>query len=627
MPDLPTTAAIDQALDDHAWSKAGELLERLFAIQPNLANAQIALSRLDRIPGREARQSRRVRILRSFVVEPLVPLLRAGARLRGLDLSIDVGPFNTYAQDLLDPASDVYTTDPDLVILAVQGRDLVPDLWHRFTDLTPADVTSTIERTLADLAGWLEAFRRHSQVPLIMPTLDRPVWPHAGALDAQGATGQTAAFDDLNRGIRHLAQQQSGIYVLDYDALIATQGRQRWYDERKWLAMRMPLAADSLAALANAYLRLLLPLAGLSCKALVVDLDNTLWGGILGEDGADGLQVGTEYPGAAFLALQQALLDLHHRGILLAIASKNDESDALATLERHPNLRLRPHHFSAWRINWNNKAQSLREIAAELNIGIDSLAFLDDNPAERALIRQELPEVRVIDLPDDPIGYAEAVRREPAFDRLVLVDEDSERSRFYQEARQRQALQASSGTLEDFLRSLGMRAEISLVDGPTIGRVAQLTQKTNQFNLTTRRYGEPEIVARVTDPAWRIYTLRLRDRFGDNGLVGVAIVHAGTTTWEIDTFLLSCRVIGRTAETTLLAHLASAAQAAGARDLQGWFRPTAKNDPASQFYPSHGFTIVRTADDDTLWQFDLQHGTIKAPPWIDCLVTENHTHR
>ncbi len=379
----------------------------------------------------------------------------------------------------------------------------------------------------------------------------------------------------------------------------------------------MPISANYLVYLVKEWLRFIHPLTGKICKALVLDLDNTLWGGVIGEDGFNGIKVGPEYPGAAYQALQRAVLDLYHRGILLAICSKNNLSDAMEVLERHPGMLLRPTHFASIRINWNDKVQNLKEIAAELNIGTDALAFIDDNPFERQLVRAQMPEVTVIDLPDDPMGYAQALRDSPVFERLKLSPEDRERGRYYVEQRQRKELQQSVASLEDFYRSLEMEVEISSVTKETLSRIAQLTQRTNQFNLTTKRYTEQQIEDMANLPDWRVYSLRVKDRFGDSGLVGVAITHYQDDVCEIDSFLLSCRVIGRTVETSLLAFIAEQARHKGAKKLIGWFLPTKKNEPAKDFYPSHGFTLLQEKNGASCWEFALAaNKKIIHPPWI-----------
>jgi FkbH-like protein len=369
-------------------------------------------------------------------------------------------------------------------------------------------------------------------------------------------------------------------------------------------------------------MRFLVPLSGRTAKALVVDLDNTLWGGIIGEDGMTGIKIGPEHPGAAFQALQRALLDLSRRGILLAICSKNNLDDAMEALDKHPGMLLRSTHFAAVRINWGDKSQNIREIAQELNIGTDSLAFLDDNPFEREQVRAALPEVTVIDVPQNPAEYAAIVRDCPVFERLTLSAEDQQRTAMYAEQRQRADAEHSFQSKEDFFRFLEQEAELSPVSDLTLARIAQLTQKTNQFNLTTRRYSEAQIAEMANQPGWNIFSIRVRDRFGDHGVVGVAIAHDQGGQCEVDTFLLSCRVIGRTVETALLAHIAKCAAERGCRRIVGWFLPTRKNAPARDFYPQHQFELVEQNANGSLWAFDLTRQEVAFPKWVK-LITVN----
>jgi FkbH-like protein len=406
------------------------------------------------------------------------------------------------------------------------------------------------------------------------------------------------------------------VFVLDYDALVASHGRARWHDERKWLSARMPVAAARLPDLADEYLRAVLPLTGRLAKVLVVDLDNTLWGGVVGEDGLEGVRLGPEYPGAPYLALQRAILALRARGVILAVASKNNDADAMEVLERHPEMLLRPHHFAAMEIGWGDKAQSLRKLAADLNLGLDAFAFLDDSPVERDRVRVATPEVTVIDLPGDPMDYAGALLACPAFERLSVSNEDRERGRIYAEQRQRADLERSATTLEDFLRSLQMVMDMFEARPEDVPRIAQLTQKTNQFNLTTRRYSEQQVAGMLLDAETHVYRARLEDRFGDNGLVGVAITREAKGVSEIDTLLLSCRVIGRTVETAMLARLAADAGARGCHVIRGVFAPTARNELAGALYPAHGFAKVGDGEAGLVWEHELPAADLRTPDWI-----------
>jgi len=279
-------------------------------------------------------------------------------------------------------------------------------------------------------------------------------------------------------------------------------------------------------------------------------------------------------------------------------------------------MLLRREHFAAIRINWNDKVEGLRELAAELNLGTDALAFLDDNPIERERVKAEMPEVTVLDLPDDPSQYAAAVWNCPMFERLTISSEDQQRSAIYAAQHERSQAEQSFQSKEDFYRFLAQEAEILPVEPITLARIAQLTQKTNQFNLTTRRYSEPQISEISAQPDCDVLSIRVRDRYGDNGLVGVAITRAVGRECHIDTFLLSCRVIGRSVETALLSDLASRAGARGSRKLVGRFVPTKKNAPARDFYRQHGFRLVSESEQESVWEFDLEQATIAFPAWI-----------
>ena len=589
---------IDALIEANDALAAARLLSAAWEKQPSAALAGFVTSRFDKLRAGLPLIPYRLAILRSFTVEPVLPILKAAAYAHGIVLDIHIGEFNAYAQEILDPSSALYRFQPGAVILAVQTRDA-------------GDPASVLSR----FADWIAAFRRHSSAALIVHSLEVPA-PPSGILDAQREDGSAESIRAINRGLVSLARQHRGVYILDYDALVSRHGRETWGDERKWLTVRLPIASANLPHLAAEWMRFLHPLTGKLAKCIAVDLDNTLWGGVIGEEGMTGIQLGQEFPGAAFQAVQRALLDLSQRGILLAVASKNNPADAMEALSSHPGMLLKPRDFAAMRINWGGKAESLREIAAELNIGLDSIAFVDDNPVERQHVRDQAPEAIVLELPQDPMRFAQCLRDCPYFERLTLSDEDRRRGEYYAAQRERAELEASVTSKEDFYRSLEQDAEIALVTPATLARVAQLTQKTNQFNLTTRRYTEQQISEMAACPGWRVWSMRVTDRYADNGLVGVAIAHVDGEVCEIDTFLMSCRVIGRTVETALLARIAEDARSRGATRLQGWFLPTKKNAPAADFYRDHGFSEEHRNEAGSLFTFDLSASEIRAPEWI-----------
>jgi FkbH-like protein len=627
MTDTPSLRQqIEEGLAQQSYRQAYALLAELWRTQPTPATASYVLNRAATLQDHLLFIPCRLAILRSFTVEPLAPMLQASAFATGIDLTAQVGDFNAYAQEILNPDSRLYQFAPDVAILCVQTRDLAPDLWDSFTSLSENKINAAVARVAETFDELITQFRRHSQAHLILHNLELPPTPSQGVFDSQTATSQVAAIEQINQRLRQTASKHRGVYLLDYDGVVARYGRSRWTDERKWLTMRAPIAANAMIELVNEWLRFLHPITGRVCKALVVDLDNTLWGGVIGEDSVEGINLASEYPGAAYVLLQKAILDLHHRGVILAVCSKNNYADAMAVIENHPGMLLRLHHFAALKINWNDKAQNLREIAAELNIGVDALAFLDDNPAERALIRSKLPEVTVIELPDDPMSYARTLRDCPAFERLTLSEEDRDRGNYYVDQRQRAELHQSATSLEDFYHSLAQEVEIATVNSQTLPRVAQLTQKTNQFNLTTRRYSEQQVAVMAADSSCRVYSARVKDRFGDHGLVGAAIIREVDGAWEIDNLLLSCRVIGRTVETAILSFVAGEARASGVKQLRGWFLPTKKNVPAKDFYPSHYFQMLDETEDGDLWAANLSSLKVTCPEWIKLNVASGVTN-
>lgn len=616
-------ARLDQELLAGARGDARESLRELWRLQPSASTAGVILGHRDLFPNV---RPLRVAILRAFTVEPLIPLLQAVALFHGLDISVYTGAFNAYAQEMLEPPRDLLDFDPEVVILAVRTPDLLPHVWTEFPSLEPSDPPVLVDNALRQIDTWVQSFRRRCPARLIVHALEQPITPAHGLLDQLDPAGQCEAILAFNRGLKAQAAAIAGVTVLDYDALIARHGREGWYDAARWSTVRLPIAARHLHHLAGEWLRHLYAMAGVTRKVLVTDLDNTLWGGLAGEEGLEAIHLGPTHDGLGYLELQRVLADLNRRGILLAVCSKNNEVDALRILEQHPAMLLRPADFAALRINWRDKALNLREIAAELNLGLDALVFLDDNPAERRRVRAELPEVEVIDLPENPLHFAQALRDSVWFERLAVTEEDRLRTRQYREQRERVELAQAAGSLEEFYRSLRQVVTIEPLRRETLARVAQLTQKTNQFNLTTRRYSEAQLSQLFEAPGWTVDTVRVEDRFGDNGLVGVIATRRQDHVCLIDTFLLSCRVIGRTVESAVLAWLASECAREGMRELRGQFVATRKNAPAATLFPDHGFQPLAPDGDGSWWTLDLASADLAAPAWIELRVAPEYAN-
>lgn len=606
-------AAIDAAVVSGDAIGARARSASLWRRHPGGATAAFILGRAARLPPVQRDHRARVAILRSCTIEPVVPLLRAAALVCDIELDVTVGGFGTYAQELLDPNSPLYDEwDPDLVLLYLHGRDLLPELWGSFDPSDPPAMTAAVDRAHGHLASLVHAFRRLSRAHLVLHTLDTPPERVLGIADDTAPTGQGRLAAELATRLRRLADDTPGVHLIDHDRVVSETGRATWYDEDKWSAMRMPFRPPAMVALADEWVRHVAPLLGVSAKVVVVDLDDTLWGGVLGEDGPSGIRLT-----AGHRALQSTLRDLRTRGILLAIASKNNASDVDEVWTR-PDMVLGADDFSTMRVGWGSKVDSLVGIAEELGVGLDALCFLDDSAVECDQVRRRLPQVAVIELDEPPSPDRHPLRRHPLLERLHLSAEDHGRAEMYAQERQRRAglgANAAMGDLEEHLASLQTWVRVTRLRPDDVPRAAQLTRKTNQFNLTTRRYAEQDIVDLAERPDHVIYVARAGDRFGDHGTVALAVARTGPDAWELDTFLLSCRVIGRGVETALLASLVRLAARRGAPRVNGEFLPTAKNAPAARFFADHGFTPVD--DEARWWSRPTIDPPVVVPHWIE----------
>jgi FkbH-like protein len=602
----------------------------LIAAAPSARSYLTVATRLDELAGAlpavPERRHVRVALMGNATLDHLASYVRVECFRAGLRPTMYQSPFDQVTQEILNPASGLYAFAPDVVICAMHASRLFPSVHHDPFDLSIAERRAEIDSGLGSLRDLLDVLTERSSALVLVHNMVAPQHPALGTLDWRDELGQNELFAEINRRLAELARTRyRNVYVVDEDRVQAQAGKTQATDPRLWLTARVAWTERVHLGLAREYLRFISPYRGLTRKCIVLDLDNTLWGGVVGEDGIEGIQLGADAPGNAFVAFQRELERLWHRGILLAVCSKNNLDDAMPVFERHPAMVLKREHIAAQRINWQPKSANIRELAAELNIGLDSLVFLDDNPVERAAVRAELPDVLVPELPTDPSQYRAALLELLVFDSLALTTEDRQRGKLYAEQAQRREFEASvqGASIADYLAGLNMLVEIEPVNAATLPRVAQLTNKTNQFNLTTRRYSEADIVA-MREGGSAVLGMRVTDRFGDNGLVGVAILGpASDGARAVDTLLLSCRVMGRGVETALLAYLAEQTRRDGATVLRGEFIPTAKNAPSADVYAQHGFTLVEQTDDGSQrWELDLTAHDVTTPAWLEVRVPE-----
>jgi FkbH-like protein len=556
----------------------------------------------------------RVALLSSFSIEFIHDCLKCYGFINGFAVEIYQAGFAQYRQEILDPASRLYKFQPDVVVLAVEGKHFCPALYERYSELGDDDVIKLREQVANEWRSLIDAFRKNSKATLLLHDFADPFPPSLGIADNNVANGQIQAIRNVNHTILQACKQQTGVFVVNYSGLIGKHGHEQWYDPRMDLYAQAPIAQAMFPHLIREYMKYFRALAGKTKKCLVVDLDNTLWGGVVGEDGAQEIQIGQIYPGNAYLAFQRYILNLYQRGIILAIASKNNLADVEEVFETNPNMLLKKSHFSCLEINWNPKSQSIANIAKHLGIGMEHIVFADDNPAECEQVREALPQVTVIPLGKQPERFVNAVSLDGWFDSLSLSVEDRVRNQLYQQRQESEELLNNSASLEEFYHNLGMTLIFDKVNQQSRTRAAQLTQKTNQLNLTTRRYTETEIVSRIENPNWFVSTVQVTDRYGDNGIVGLLMAEKSGGNLRIDTFLLSCRVIGRAVETAMLVFVAHLAKESGVDCIIGEMIPTAKNVLVRDLYQQHDFLPM--PGQDNRWILQTQNANLIFPQWF-----------
>ncbi|MBN8418591.1 MAG: HAD family hydrolase [Verrucomicrobia bacterium] len=546
----------------------------------------------------------RVAVLSTCTAEVLQPFLVVEGARRGLRLKPWFGPFGQIEQQVLDPRSALFAFKPDIVWVFARLEDWAERELLQFAALEDAARAELRDSIIKRITAVTEAARRNTSASLLWCNFAPPRLP--GVMSAPGlcdGRSLTAFCNALNEEMSRAIALVAGAWTFDLARTISQCGASRWTDSRMALLARIPFSTDGAIALSRALTRVLRAVLMPPRKCLVLDLDNTLWGGVVGEVGAAGIKLGDSFPGNAYVALQKAALALRNRGVVLAVASKNNEAEALEALA-HPDGILRPGDFAAMEIHWEDKATSLRRIASKLNIGTDALAFFDDSATEREWVRAQMPEVGVIEVPASPADYGAALEDSEMFDAPLITVDDLRRAEMYQQQEQRRALQQTSGSVDDFLMSLDMKVQVGPVNTETMERVAQLIAKTNQFNLTTRRYTHAELSSMIDAGAVALW-MRVTDRFGDNGLTGaiIALPEDDTGLWRVDTLVLSCRIIGRNIETGLLGVLCSEVAKRGAHTLKGEYLPTAKNELVKDFYPRHKFAADDS--DGRLWRRSL----------------------
>jgi len=564
---------------DQAWHPLADACKSSTSPR-TLRNAARLLAQARKKAAAPFRRRCRIALLSGTMIDFLAPILQAQCFGAGIDAEIYIGPFNQYEQEIRHPDSGLTRFQPDVVVIATDWRSL----GLRDEEDSPGGIIGEHMLRLESL--WREA-RQRLDATVIQFNYEAPPFDALGHLSAALPGGRGRLLRAINLALWEAAQRTPGVVILDVDQIAARFGKDRWNDPVLWHTAKQYPSAEAMPALGHQLTALLRAILGLTSKCLALDLDGVLWGGVIGEDGLAGIQLGGGPVGEAFVAFQRYLQSLTRTGALLAICSKNNPEDALLPFREHPEMVLRERDIAIFTANWKSKDENLREIAAALNIGLDAMVFVDDNPAERSRVRQRLPEVEVVDLPADPALYVSALSRLALFETLAITGEDRQRTASIQKNLERKTLEATAGSVDDYLAQLDIEVQLAPFDEANLPRIVQLINKTNQFNLTTRRRADAEVRALLAAGAYT-QAMRASDRFGDSGLTGVLIAIPEGGGLRVDTWLMSCRVLGRRLEEAMFAALVRYAAENHYTHITGEYIPTAKNSQVADLYDRLG---------------------------------------
>ena len=539
----------------------------------------------------------RLAIIADCAIQHLTLLVRALFRRKGINAEIYEGMFDAMELEVRNPASALYAFQPEIIVM-LHSAQALRDKFYQSNDSR-----AFLEQSASQLTTIWESITSNSKALMIQSTLADPMERFFGNYDRKVDASLSSIVSALNNFIVAEARRHGNMLLLDLEATASWVGRQHWFDERLWVLGKSLCALDHLPLVAQNIVDVVLAAKGRTVKCIVLDLDNTLWGGVIGDDGLHGIRIGAHGDGEPFFRLQSFLKQLKNRGILLAVCSKNEEANARKPFHENAAMVLALDDIVVFIANWNNKPENIKTIQQELRIGFDSMLFLDDNPFERAAVRQMLPDVLVPELSDDPSEWVKTLCELNLFEAASFSAEDTQRSdQYLQEARRRTASQAAP-TFEEFLRSLDMTIEVARFSSPHFARIAQLLQRSNQFNLCTRRLTETQCAALMESADFVPLYAKLADRFGDHGLISVVVLERSEEALMIRDWLMSCRVLARGVEQFMMNEVVALAARMGLNRVIGEYIPTAKNGMVRDFFQQFGFT--REPATSNQWSLDV----------------------
>jgi len=553
----------------------------------------------------------RISLLSSFTINGLSEILKVKSAERCISCMVYEAPYNQYSQEILNKNSNLYKFLPDITFLIIDTRNIFGEVFRFPYSISHLERKKIVENKINEVKNLLDNYTKNSNSKIVVTKLNIPSFSPNGIFESKTEYSFHDMIEDFNKQLTKNYLNSENVFVYDFDKFISKNGEDNVFNYGQFFFGDLKISMDFLPALGQDLMKYVIGYLGITKKCIVLDLDNTLWGGIVGEDGFNGINLGPEPPGNAFMEFQRVLLSLHQRGIILAINSKNNFEDAIKVIKEHPYMILREEHFAAMCINWNDKVSNIKEIIKEINIGSDSLIFIDDDPVNREFVKSVFPEILVINLLNDPSSYVLEIENLIDLSVLKITNEDKTRGKMYLKQKKIMELEKTSVDLQTFLNQLNLKISIKNVDEFTLPRVSQLILKTNQFNLTTKRYQEIDIEKMIKDPNFIVTCVQVEDKFGDNGITGVFIIKKeNVKEWRIDTFLMSCRIMGRDIEKGIMTHIINKAKENNVQKINADFIPTQKNKPIENFLSDHDFK-----KEGQSWTYNIK-SKIKFPEYL-----------
>ena len=583
----------------------------------NEENFAYFLNESKTIKPRELGKKLRVAFLASSTINGFEETMRVKCNQKGIDCVTYVADYNQYNQEILNQDSGLYQFKPDITFLVLDTRHILGDYFFSWYSVPYDDRPKIIDTKMSEIENICNIFSKKSDSMLVVTSLQIPNYTPYGINDKNTTVSLKQIIYEINTRLFQYHNNFDKMFIYDFNEFVRKFGENNIFNYKQFFSGDIKISTEYIPKFVNELMGYVYAVTGITKKCIVLDLDNTLWGGIIGEDGFDNIKLGDNPVGRSFVEIQKRLLALNQRGILLAINCKNNFDDAIEVIQKHPSMIVREDNFACVKINWDDKVANLQKIAEELNIGLDSMVFFDDDPINQEYVRESLPEVLVVDLPRDSSQYPSIITEMREFDVLRITEEDTKRSGMYLEQKKRKELENKVGDFNEFLKQMNIQVNVQKANSFSIPRISQLILKTNQFNLTTRRYQEEEIGKFSSSNDKIVECVQVSDKFGDNGITGTYIVEKKyEEEWVVDTFLLSCRIMGRGVEEIMMHQIIEKAKSSGVKRIKGEFIPTAKNKPAENFYEELGFK-----KENEFWVFNTDD-TIKKPEHIKVIENE-----